>query len=103
MIGIYKITNLINGKCYIGQSVNIRKRFISHKSIAYKPKAKSYDYQLYRAIRKYRWENFYFEILEECKLEELNEREKYYISKYQAHGPKGYNLDDGGELVLYII
>lgn len=103
MIGIYKITNLINGKCYIGQSVNIQKRFISHKSIAFNPKAKSYNYPLYRAIRKYGWENFYFEILEECKLEELNEREKYYISKYQAHGPKGYNLDDGGTGAIHYL
>lgn len=97
MVGIYKITNLINGKSYIGQSINIQKRFIQHRSKAFNPNDKSYEYPLYRAIRKYGIDNFSFEILEECDVSELNNKEIYYISKYQTHGENGYNLDDGGD------
>lgn len=89
--------NVVNGKVYIGQSVNIEKRFINHKSSAYNPKNKSYDYPLPRAIRKYGFENFQFEILEECSIDELNDRERWYIAQYHAHGPHGYNQDDGGD------
>lgn len=96
MIGIYKITNMINGKVYIGQSVNIKKRFAAHKSAAFNPKNKHYNYPLYRAIRKYGIENFSFEVIEECNEENLNDREIFYISKYKSHGKNGYNLDDGG-------
>lgn len=103
MIGIYKITNLINGKSYIGQSVNIHKRFIAHKSVAFNPNSKNYNYPLYRSIRKYGLDNFSFEIIEECKIEELDDKEIYYISKYQTHGPNGYNLDDGGSSALHYI
>jgi group I intron endonuclease len=95
--GIYKITNVVNGKVYIGQSVNIEKRFINHKSSAYNSKNKSYDYPLPRAIRKYGFENFQFEILEECSIDELNDKERWYIAQYHAHGPRGYNQDDGGD------
>ena len=97
MIGIYKITNLINGKSYIGQSVNIQKRFNAHKSVAFNPNDKNYDYPLYCAIRKYGLENFTFEVLEECDISELNDKEVYYISKYNTHSKLGYNQDDGGD------
>lgn len=96
MIGIYKITNLINGKSYIGQSINIQKRFNAHKSAAFNPKNKNYDFPLYRAIRKYGIENFKFEVLEECKKSELDTKEVLYISQYKTHSKKGYNQDDGG-------
>lgn len=96
MIGIYKITNLVNGKSYIGQSVNIQKRFNAHKSAAFNPNNKNYDFPLYRAIRKYGIENFKFEILEECNKSELDAKEVWYISKYKTHSKRGYNQDDGG-------
>ena len=96
MIGIYKIENLINGKVYIGQSTNIKRRWDSHKSTAFNPSSEDYEYPLYRAIRKYGLDNFSFEVLEECKKENLNEKEKFYIAKYHAHGQGGYNQDDGG-------
>ena len=51
--GIYKITNLVNNKVYIGQSTNILKRFNAHKSRAFNPKNSQYESHLYRAIRKY--------------------------------------------------
>lgn len=96
LIGIYKITNNINGKSYIGQSINIRKRFNAHKSAAFNPKNRHYNAPLYRAIRKYGIDNFVFEILEECDEAELNDREIFYISKYQTYGKNGYNQDNGG-------
>lgn len=97
MIGIYKITNLINDKSYIGQSVNIKKRFNAHKSAAFNPNNKNYNFPLYKAIRKYGIENFKFEVLEECEKTELNDKEVQYISQYQTHSKKGYNQDDGGD------
>lgn len=103
MIGIYKITNLINGKSYIGQSVNIKKRFNAHKSAAFNSNNKNYDFPLYKAIRKYGIENFEFEVLEECKKSELNDKEKWYISKYQTLGKNGYNQDDGGDSASHYI
>lgn len=101
MIGIYKITNLINGKSYIGQSVNIQKRFNAHKSAAFNPNNKNYDFPLYRAIRKYGIENFKFEVLEECNESDLNDREIWYISKYQTLNKNGYNQVDGGDQVSH--
>lgn len=68
MIGIYKITNNINGKVYIGQSIDINKRWKEHKYRSQIPN-KEYDKYLYRAFRKYGLENFTFEILEECTYE----------------------------------
>ena len=96
MIGIYCITNLVNGKKYIGQSLNIEKRWKDHKSNYLNCKNSS----LYAAIRKYGINNFKFEILEECDAKELNSKEIYWISFYQTYPPelnKGYNLTPGGE------
>lgn len=99
--GIYKITNTINGKCYIGQSRNIEKRWIEHKNRPYNKKDKSYNYPFYRAIRQYGLKNFTFEVLEECSIEELNEREKYWISVYNSFDKNyGYNLTRGGDCTI---
>ena len=100
MIGIYKITNTINNKVYIGQSINIDERWRAHKA-DYKNshltgKHKSY---LYVSMRKYGIENFKFEVIEEAPKELLNEREIYWIQYYDATNPdKGYNLTPGGNL-----
>lgn len=90
MVGIYKITNLINKKCYIGQSRDIQKRWNSHKTRPFNEKDEDYNKTLYKAIRKYGLENFSFEILEECKIEQLNEKENYWI-KYFNSQEEGYN------------
>lgn len=100
MIGIYKITNLINNKCYIGQSVNIKERWKNHRTASHNPNDEGYDYPLYRAIRKYGLENFSFEVLEECKTEELNNKEKYYIDFYNSY-KDGYNQTPGGQSNLF--
>jgi len=73
MIGIYKITNTINQKSYIGQSNYIERRFAQHKS-PYE-QTRFADKPLYKAFKKYGIENFSFEIIEECPVEKLNKRE----------------------------
>ena len=91
MIGIYKIENNINHKKYIGQSVDIRKRWEYHRCV-YTYKTNS---RLYAAFRKYGIENFSFEVLEECPIEKLLEREMYWIEYYNTF-EQGYNCNIGG-------
>ena len=94
---IYKITNLINNKIYIGQVYNksIEARFVRHCDSA-SPQSKSY---LSRAIHKYGKDNFKYELVEECySVKELNEREQFWISYYNSTNSSiGYNLTPGGE------
>lgn len=101
MIGIYKITNKCNGKCYIGQAIDIKSRWRKHRCAYHNPNSHAYNYPLYKAIRKYGLKNFSFEVLEECSKAELNEREMFYIAKYQANTRQGYNQNDGGNVNSY--
>ena len=94
MIGIYKITNKLNNHSYIGLSTKLEERWKYHQS-PYNQKRESYK-TLYKAFAKYGIENFTFEILEECSIQELGEREKYYIAKYDTYH-NGYNMTSGGE------
>lgn len=91
--GIYKITNLITDECYVGQSVDVYKRWNDHckcgLGIDTPPGNK-----LYKAIQEYGLDNFTFELLTECKQAELNEKEKYFIELYQAD-TFGYNGNKG--------
>lgn len=91
--GIYKIENNINHKVYIGQSTNIELRWRHHRSPD--PTIRSI-YPLYRAIDKYGIENFSFDIIEECKKEELDEKEIYWINFYNSFN-EGYNQTSGGQ------
>lgn len=100
--GIYKIENLINNKCYIGQSVNIKRRWKAHKEASKNIKNKTYDFPLYKAIRKYGLENFSFEILEICSENLLNEKEKYYVKYFDSYN-NGYNQDEGGNSCSHYI
>lgn len=93
-IGIYKITNQINGKCYIGKSKKIEDRFYAHKSRYLNEKES--NKLLYKAFKKYGLNNFSFEIIEECEENLLDEREKYWISYYDSY-KKGYNATFGGD------
>ena len=96
MIGIYKITNQINGKIYIGQSIDIEKRWEDHKYYNSNEKTK-----LQYALQKYGVSNFSFEIIELCKQEELNEKEIFWISYYNSY-EDGYNMTLGGSSFSFI-
>jgi hypothetical protein len=90
--GIYKITNKINNKSYIGQSKDIYRRWREHiKNF----KDVQNNQVIYLAIRKYGLENFDFSIVEECALESLDEREIFYIEKFNTY-IDGYNMTIGG-------
>lgn len=99
MIGIYKITNTLNNKCYIGQSVDIERRWRHHKETMNNPHIEAYNKELYKDMRSFGLDNFLFEVLEECFLEELNDKEKYWIRYYNSY-EKGYNLTRGGNGLL---
>lgn len=96
MTGIYKITNIVNQKVYIGQAVDIQKRIKQHLNDAFNSKRREYEYPLSRAIRKHGVENFINEVLETCDRSELNEKEIYWIKFYNAK-QTGYNQLDGGQ------
>lgn len=98
MLGIYKITNKINNKVYIGKSSNIENRWKYHK-IRY-TYDKDYNKVLYKAFRKYGLENFIFEVIEEMDEEIYNKfannREEYWITYYDSI-KNGYNSTSGGD------
>jgi len=94
---IYCITNIINGKRYIGQTIqNIKRRWKEHL-LNVKRNRETY---LYNSIKKYGKENFVIEHICDCSnIEELNASEEYYILVYDtiADNGKGYNLTYGGD------
>lgn len=87
---IYKITNKINNKIYIGQSINPEQRFLAH---CYKHT--EYKSLINNAINKYGKDNFELEII--GWFEDYNDKEKYYIQFYRSLAPYGYNIAKGGE------
>lgn len=93
---IYKITNKIDGKQYIGQTVqNIAKRWTQHRSDALIRKNHT---ALHRAMNKYGTENFSIKVLAHCNsMEEMNHRESYYIKLFNTLAPNGYNIALGGK------
>lgn len=96
--GIYKFTNRINNKSYIGQSVSINERYKSHKRNYVVETNNAYNSLFYRALRKYGFENFDYEILvedDELSKQDLNELEIYYIENFKSFG-HGYNMNKGG-------
>ena len=99
---IYKITNNINNKIYIGQTIKKRPtdRFSQHKYIARHLNSEKSNSYLHKAMNKYGVDNFTFEIIEQIENNLLNEREKYWIAYYDCMVPKGYNLTRGGEGTL---
>lgn len=86
---IYKATNLVNNKSYIGQTKNFEKRKKQHL------KAKD-DYVFHQALRKYGKDNFLWEIIEECADELLDDKEIYWIDCYRTFD-SGYNMTSGGD------
>lgn len=97
---IYKITNDINQKVYIGKTTNsIEKRWQEHKQDAYKSRDKNRP--LYNAIRKYGEQHFSIELVEECDIAILSQREIYWIEEYHSFS-NGYNATLGGDgKILY--
>lgn len=92
---IYKITNLINNKIYIGQTIQtLEKRWRRHTWIS---SIKRDAMAISNAIKKYGKENFKIEKIDEVSnIDELNEKEIFYIKEYNSLSPKGYNLSNGG-------
>lgn len=93
LCGIYKITNNINGKVYIGQSISILTRWKEH--INSLRRGDSHCTLLQRAWNKYKEANFSFEILELCDEEMLDDIEIKYINIYDSCN-SGYNIESGG-------
>ena len=92
IIGIYKITSPA-GKIYIGQSIDIQRRFNEYKN----NRGCSVATRLYHSLKKYGFENHTTEILIECDVSELNDKEIYFIEKYQSFNTEhGMNLHSGG-------
>jgi group I intron endonuclease len=92
-IGIYRITSLIDNKIYIGQARDIRDRLITHIKCGLG--IDTPNNKLYSAMLELGVENFTFEIVEECDVNLLNDREKYWIEYYQSRS-WGYNMTGGG-------
>lgn len=96
MIGVYKFTNVLNGKSYVGQSINIRRRYNHHKRLSC-DNCEGGELFINTVMRDIGFENFEFSILEECSREELDDKEIYYINKYNTLIPNGYNISFGGK------
>ena len=109
---IYKITNISNGKIYVGQAVshilNHKKyrpyghqgRFRCHISEAFSSK-KNQSHYLNNAIRKYGVDDFVVELIECCEIEKSDERETHYIKELNSLFPNGYNLKNGGSVFTH--
>ena len=85
IIGIYKITSP-SGKIYIGKSVDVLKRKNDYNTIKCK-----YQPRLYNSIVKYGWINHIFEVIEECSVEYLSERERFWQDEFDVIGENGLN------------
>ena len=88
--GIYKITNMENGMCYVGQSVNIAERWRQHikRGVGAEPPTRN---KLYPAMLSLGVENFTFELVEECEEKDLDEKEKYWQQFFDAQ-EYGYSI-----------
>ena len=95
---IYKYTNLVNGKVYIGQTIQeLKERHSKHISVAFgKENGHGYDYLIHKALRKYGVDNFTLEVIDRVDNALLNDKEREYIAFYNSY-EKGYNMTPGGE------
>lgn len=90
---IYLIRNKVNGKGYVGQSINYQERFRSHC----KPSSAKDGSLIDMAIQKYGPDNFSVELLE-SQVDNYNERERFWIKKCGTLAPHGYNIEEGGNV-----
>lgn len=88
--GIYKLTNTLNEKVYIGQAVDIKERWRQHlkRAVGAEPMTTN---KLYPAMQEDGPYNFTWQVVEECTKDQLTEREKYWINYYEGQG-YGYNI-----------
>lgn len=94
---VYIAKNTVNNNVYIGATKrDLKTRVYDHKKTYNNPESRLYDLKLYSAMRKYGFDNFEFEILEECEDSNLDELEKAYIQKYNSV-KNGYNEALGGK------
>lgn len=93
--GIYKITNLQTDQSYIGQAVDVYKRWCQHCKAGLGIDTPASN-KLYKAIQQYGLQNFTFELLCQCSQTQLNQKEKYFIALYQAD-TYGYNGTKGNK------
>lgn len=93
-ICIYKFVNKVNGKVYVGKTTNFTERIKKHYRRFLS--GEQSNLALYKALKKYGWENFSIEKIEECSEEKLNERECYWIEYYDSYF-NGYNETRGGD------
>ena len=91
--GIYRITNIQTDECYIGQAIDVYKRWCQHCKAGLGIDTPAGN-KLYKAIQKYGLQNFTFELICECPKEQLNEKENYFIELYQSN-LYGYNGNIG--------
>ena len=90
---IYKVTNTINGKIYIGKTSRFKERKRRHER-CYKKE----DCRFHRAIQYYGKERFNWEIIDKTdNVKKANELEKFYINEYNSYHPDGYNMTKGGD------
>lgn len=105
---IYKITNTINGKVYIGQTRSHRLNHNKYRPFGYLGRFKDHVYEAFSskknhckclnsAIRKYGQDSFACELIHTCVIDELDNQEELFIIEYNSKYPNGYNLTDGGK------
>ena len=98
--GIYKITNIINGKCYIGRTKCFFQRCNQYIHDFHKRNINHINDYMYNSMLKYGFENFTFRIVEVCEVEYQQERENFWMKYFDTHNSVfGYNLrkdTDGG-------
>lgn len=92
--GIYKITFLPTGQCYIGQARDLKERIREHCKAGFAQIDTPANNKLYEMMKKYPISDFTFELLQECPIDQLNEKEKYYIKLYQSYD-FGFNSNKG--------
>jgi len=91
---IYKITNLINNKVYVGQTKNIKDRWREHKKNARNKIIKG-NMAITKAMIKYGLDNFTFEVIDQAySVDELNQLEEHYINNLNSLSPQGYNIQE---------
>lgn len=91
--GVYKITHIASGKSYIGISRDIDRRWVQHKSWV---KTKARRSAIYDAMQKYGIDSFSWQIVEQCSIDLLEDRERHWIAVCDTYR-NGYNLTAGGE------